>query len=256
MGFVRSLIQLARLPKSRAAIAQRVTPEYFPRALETAYGIALDDAGSSAHRMGGKPSWKNADCPNCQKHLQRFLSLDASAPELESLGWSAPRLELLLCWECPLGQDTFTYRVNAANELEILHAQRGEPETDFPYEKYPRWFTEARVNLEPLDSELDTDLRAHFYLRKEFEDGLGVDERFDIHRHMKISTPRHQVGGVPFLFDWSETLCPGCGNRMEFLATVADRTVLGEAIVDNDYVQSVAYLCRPCQVVSMRQECD
>ena len=43
---------------------------------------------------------------------------------------------------------------------------------------------------------------------------------------------------------------------MGFLATIADRTVLGEAIVDNDYVQSVAYLCRDCQVVSMRQECD
>jgi hypothetical protein len=183
-------------------------------------------------------------CPNCDKPLLRVMTLDTRDQRLCCTHVPVDRLSLYFCWRCNVAQAPFYYRLLTRGRIEILMYGRGGVEEGFPFSNYPLGFPECAVTLAAMPSSVQERL-----IR--INEGLISDAQW--------ARPRHQVGGVPFLFQYSGMLalkCAVCHNVMPFLATICDDTGTGQSFTGNRSVQMVFHFCRRCVVVLGYQECD
>jgi hypothetical protein len=224
---------------------------------QKAYTWSLSNESSFRHQIGGTSSFVGAICPNCEKPLTLFFSLDRSDRRVPLATWNTKCVELLYCWCCQLSEGYFSYRVECLSDipqLEIIEQTKGESFDDFPYADYPRQFESKSISL--VEVEESTEALKHEYAKSilagddDFWDELDQEQR-DI-----ISADMHQLFGVPYLHDFAEKCCPICGLPMKFLATVADDAGHGERFIGAECVQVVFTVCESCRVISARNECD
>jgi len=203
------------------------------------------------HVFCGPHEISDAWCPNCDKPLLRFLSLDTRDPRLRLQDKSFPLLHLLNCWTCKVAQRPFFYRINPDGGVNLLEYGSGFEGPDFPYEDYPQHFPGAPIQLIPLT---DEEQQTIYGLNE------GILEPFDTPFNTRLSCPAHQVGGEPFLIqsDWDcwKLNCPVCRQEMPFLASVGDSNLLPRGFTDNAYVQFGFSYCPTCDVVGSLQQCD
>ncbi|MEI7577774.1 MAG: hypothetical protein WCK51_12850 [Armatimonadota bacterium] len=213
--------------------------------------VATFPSHTGRHVIGGKPSTPGAVCPNCELPFTRFFYLDVTDPNLGDHQTNLSGLELLYCWQCPVAQSEFSYQFG---EFKLLKCATGPKEDDFPYEDYPRWFPEARVDFQPMPAQLAHQIEQYQDLSENEPDRINKFFTFSERDH--VSTPRHQLGGTPFRFENSVPTCPLCSRQMQFLMTVANSSTDPPEFVGNDYVQVVYHLCVTCSVVTATHECD
>jgi len=213
--------------------------------------------GSFQHVMGGQHSISGADCPNCEKPLLRFLSLDTTDERLGLRGLDAPHLPLLYCWPCGISEEEFFYRVKKDGSVELVASGYGPPSDRYPYEGYPDHFPMRRVELRAIpdgDQELVRAINRSSY-----------SPFSAAHEHLRSA--RHQIGGEAFLWQplREDLTCPDCSLEMLFLATICDNAVGPDvrkgyreevSFTKNLGVQVVYHYCRDCSVVGAYQMCD
>ena len=241
---------LATLSASSAMIGLPQVPASIPRQgyfLET-----VSDAGFPAlceHRLCGANECEGATCPNCRLPLLQIASLDGKDERLDLLGAPLSRVPLLFCWRCSVSQGDFSYRLRAGgSSIEILAALRGKPIPDFPYPEYPESFPLELIYLHAV-SEFDQAVLVRC--------SLGEDDYELFRRFPQLCKPKHQVGGVPFLFDAQrEVNCPCCGGQAPLFAAFGDNAGHGLRFTGNDFVQLVFHLCRACRVIAAYQATD
>jgi|HubBroStandDraft_4_1064222.scaffolds.fasta_scaffold01806_3 hypothetical protein len=207
------------------------------------------------HDFCGPHDIAGAHCPNCNKPLMRLLSLDAKDERLRFDPVRQPVVHLLYCWTCSIPFGEFTYKVTSDGSVELLQVPPRKPEMEFgqegPYEGYTGVFPHRQVSLQPLTADEEKQLRARVV--DDFDDG---DE--------DLFTPRHQVGGYPFIYNPSKTSCPLCSSEMPLLAAICDSSIGNDAFgiepensfTGNGGVQMLFQFCRDCSVVSAYQSCD
>jgi hypothetical protein len=185
-------------------------------------------------------------CPNCRRPLLRVLTLDTRDPRLElnttTVG-SLP-LPLLFCWRCNVSQGPFYYRLLSEPLVELLIYNRGGVEADFPYPDYPDYFPESPVTL----AAIPPDVQERLVKINEGE----IDD-------MQLGRPRHQIGGIPYLFQYEperQSSCAVCHAPMPFLATICDDNGDARGFTENSGVQMLFRYCRRCCVVLAYQQCD
>jgi len=223
-------------------------------------GYLVNWQGSPYHQVGephhffcGSPASDSAFCPNCVAPLLRMLSLDLSDQRLGLTESGFDLLELLFCWQCGLSQSPFFYQVLSGGRIFILRAESGPPVKGFPRIDYPRAFAEVPARLVMIDSGLSQLLEQYACS----DDGESFEaSAWPMETRFAVERPRHQVGGIPFLFDYESLICPLCARTMHFLATIADKNPDPLGFVDNAFVQVVFFYCARCGVVGCRQECD
>ena len=115
--------------------------------------LALQPLPAGAHTFGGPHQIAGANCPNCDKPLLRFLSLNTSDARLKLKGAPGTELSLLYCWTCNLAQQSFVYRMTPSDGIEILSFGAGGAVTDFPYPDYPAAFALGSVAFVPVTPE-------------------------------------------------------------------------------------------------------
>ena len=226
----------------------------FKTGFEQGYEVIIDVNSTSPHIMGGRPLLAEATCPNCALSLTRFLHIDCKSAPFTSLSQNWTFIELLYCWQCSLSQSPFSYKITENGELELVSVCKGDVVSEFPYENYPRWFTECRVEMKPLEARFAKDLELFHQLSVMAPEQIA--SRWSYSERDLLTTPFHQVGGIPFLNDYSPACCPSCSEGMQFIATIAYNSVSGELFVDSEYVQVVYFVCQKCNIVTARQDCD
>ena len=85
---------------------------------------------------------------------------------------------------------------------------------------------------------------------------LDLEQQSREHEHL---SPRHQVGGEPYLMQGADSVggaCPGCRESMPLLASASDDAGSGTSFIGNRGVQVVFLYCARCQVVSAGNQCD
>lgn len=215
------------------------------------YELGGAEATSSPHRFCGLPTTPGATCPNCDKPLLEFLSLDTRDERLGLANWSCTHLPLLFCWTCNLSQAPFSYRV-FVDSITIIQCKEGGVVSDFPYEDYPTHFPEARAVLVPVP---EADAKTIAKINRDGVDYHAPDAR----SQMKLDELRHQIGGEPRLIQGSPPepfSCPRCEASMHLFATIADDCLDRRGFTDNCGVQVIYFVCEGCHVVGCRQECD
>jgi len=122
--------------------------------------------------------------------------------------------------------------------------------SDGPYEAYTGVFPHRNVTLQRLAADEENKLRAR--LSGEFDED---DDLF---------SPRHQVGGSPFIDNPTNISCPVCSTEMPLLAAICDDATgnnpfgveVANSFVGNGGVQMIFHLCRECSVVGAYHSCD
>lgn len=189
-------------------------------------------------------------CPNCEKPLLRYLSLNPLDEKLELGALLKRSIDLYFCWRCPLAQSLFTYRLVGEDGIKILKIALGQAEIDFPYANYPEAFPSRRCCLSPLP---DHAIKNIVLCNENRLGEIPADE--SIH----LLKPAHQVGGVPILlqpYPSNGISCIGCGNEMPILASMGDDSGDGLGFTGNSYVQVIFCFCGQCRIVSAYQSCD
>lgn len=203
------------------------------------------------HVFCGPHEIPGAWCPNCDKLLLRFLSLDTRDPRLGLQDKPFPFLHLLNCWTCNIAHDPLFYRVNPDGGVSLIKYGMAGVEEDFPYEYYPRHFPGTPIQLVPLTEDEQLTI---------CQINEGILEPFDTPFNTSLSCPTHQVGGEPWLVqsDWDcwKMDCPECGEEMPCLASIGDSNLLPRGFTENSYVQFVFSYCPECDVVGALQQCD
>lgn len=204
--------------------------------------------GGPRHYLGGETRAPGAVCPNYRKPLLTLLDLDAHDPTLELQGTGLARFPVLFCWTCPAALSTVVYRfTGAGGDVALLDYKRGEPAADFPYVDYPASFPRHAVGLVALTPQEQALLH----------DLNSADDSDLAWTHRDLARPRHQVGGEPYLVQpLEEVRCPECQRGMPLFAALSDDALGSLKFADNDFVQALVHLCRPCRVVAVYQRCD
>ncbi len=239
------------------------------------YFVELSETqpGEYRHIFCGQHSIRDAWCPNCDKPLLRFLTLDLADPQLE-LNGSEERLPLMNCWTCGIAQADFYYQLRADNGISVLSCGRGEHTSDFPYNHYPEHFPQRHVQLVPMPTCIQQGLvRLNAgKVSSTYSDAVGMPE-LDTDTVGRVGNappmdhpdsesdgltiPKHQVGGQPYLLDtYWRMRCPKCGNRMPFLASIGDYSGTTKGFADNSFVQLLYHYCRECRCVGCYQQTD
>lgn len=213
--------------------------------------IPIVQTPTGRHLIGGSPNSAGALCPNCDLLLTRFFYIDLTDPTLGDHDTNLTSLELLYCWQCQLSQSEFSYQLG---DFKVIKCATGPPEDDFPYEDYPGWFSEARVDFAPMSTRLAHQIEHYQELSSKEPDRLN--NVFTLSERDQITTPRHQLGGTPFRFTNHTPTCPTCSAQMQFLMTVADASTDSRGFVGNEDVHVVYHLCLDCSMLTATQECD
>ena len=205
--------------------------------------------GSFEHFLCGKHAVKGAECPNCKKPLLLYFQFDLHDPRLTLKNREFSLLKLFFCWRCELACHPFIYKVIGDDEIRIIEFSEGAVETDFPYDNYPDFFPQERVDLIQLSSKEQSIIHAI--------NPMSDERDFDLsYENSDLDVPRHQFGGEPYLFGWHETKCPECRRNMSFFAALGDRAGGGMSFVKNEFVQVVFQFCGQCCMVGVYQTCD
>lgn len=201
--------------------------------------------GPCDHVFCGLPRVSDAWCPNCDKPMLCFLSLDTRDARLELGPVPFSTLSLVFCWTCNVAQDDFFYRVRDDGGIALLSYRQGGVQSDFPYANYPESFPPRKVSLripsraERLAMEV---INSNSIVGKEWR---------------SLDRPRHQVGGIPYSFhNERDMACPRCDRQMPFLASIGDRSGTDRGFVECDFVQVLFHYCRGCRTVGVFQETD
>ncbi len=225
---------------------------FSPRGYYVEFG---DPPGSEpfVHAFCGEHRIPGAVCETCRKPLLRFLSLDPRDPRLGLDAMRVKVLPLVFCWTCDKSS-SLTYRVTSEGNVEVLDPVRGTVEAaDFPYENYPRCFPGKAIRLVPVPEEDQALIRRAN--RDELNDEIVIEGKY-----VALATPRHQVGGEPYLVQGFnrdlEILCSLCKEAIPILAAIGDQSGSEQGFVDNEFVQVLFHYCVPCGVVKAYNECD
>lgn len=227
----------------------------------------------SKHLFCGEHAIKGADCPNCDKPLHRFTSLDLNDKKLDIPIKGLTKLHILYCWRCNVAQDEFFYKLIGDNEIKLLKYGKGieqipfffdelgdkekeewrkkdEDEEDFPYDDYPDFFPGAGISLKKIPK------RIQEYLTRFNSDGDFYPDRGDEAREYDI--PKHQIGGEPYLVqcDYTPSKCPECQVQMPLLATIGDDCLDERGFGGNTFAQVIYGMCVKCKIISAYQQCD
>lgn len=205
------------------------------------------------HKMGGSPNEEAPPCPNCRLQMTRFFELSRIDPALGRLRAFPSDVELLYCWQCAIPSRPFHYRYSNGGRVEYLAHGAGGMGPLFPYERYPRVFPQRSMRLRPMRRKLGLHLAEYTRLIAQGREEAAWELT---NKHKSLNVPRHQFGGLPFLYDYREFRCLCCGRPMMFLATVADQSTDPRGFVGNPFVQVVYYSCIECLVIGARHECD
>ena len=204
------------------------------------------DNPEAIHDFCGPHEIRGAQCPYCAKPLLRLLSLNSSDPRLGFDAAKVHTIHLLYCWTCSIPYGEFAYRILPDDGIEILQIPpiyRYAFGVDGPYESYTGNFPHQRVALMPLSEKEHTQLQAAAISHTEPE--------------MELATPRHQVGGYPFILNPSVINCPSCSHEIPLLAAICDDAT-GNGTDDlapehtftgNFGTQMIFHFCRDCSVV-------
>ena len=209
------------------------------------------------HYFCGAHAIAGADCPNCQKPLLRFLTLETSDKRVGLSHLGERQIHCLFCWTCNIAHESFYYKHNSDASVSLLEYGEGGVETDFPYDDYPIAFPGASVNLIEISEDAQKAMKSVNVGR------LKISSWRD--KHPDLFGCRHQVGGQPFLIQRNpdyeigrDIRCPECKNRMPFLAAIANDCLdeRGFAGEEGAGVQVLFNLCRACLTLHAFQQCD
>jgi hypothetical protein len=152
-------------------------------------------------------------------------------------------LHLLYSWTCGISDRDFTYR-ESNQGVEILAYTKGPTHSDFPYANYPVFFPRVEVDLQALTPEEQTAIRQ---MNRREDGSPSVTDQY-----LRPTAPRAQIGGEPRLMQWplGECLCPVCGCSMPLLASIGNENGCASGFTDNDFVQTLFFLCDGCMVVT------
>lgn len=202
------------------------------------------------HIFCGQNKVHGALCPNCNKPLLKYLSIDTRDDIVKNNFGDIKYLHFLFCWTCNIAQGDFVYQIIPPNEIRILNYKKGGLVLDFPYEDYPLFFPERKVGFKQID---------------EIYQQLIVDinrEKKDIYDYIEeypdIGAVKHQVGGEPMLIqrDIAKLKCQICREDMPLLASIGDRHPDNISFTRNEFVQILYFYCKKCSVIGVRQFCD
>ena len=215
----------------------------------TSAGYFLELAGAdSRHALCGPQHINGAVSPNSGLPLLLVASLDTADARLGISNLKLDTLHLLYSWTCGISADVFSYR-ESSKGLEIIRYTKGPTQASFPYENYPPFFPRVGVDLKALTS----DEQAIIERANRRESGALA-----LARQFRLAVPRSQVGGEPRLMQWPLRAChcPICGDAMPLLASIGNQTGSALGFTDNDFVQTVFFLCDTCTVVTAYNMCD
>lgn len=220
------------------------------------YGLVLEPPDEAAqHTFCGAHRIPGAWCFYGDHPLLRLLSLDTADERLGLADLGVPQVHLLYCWRCDVGD--LDYRLERDGSVSVfgekewgaLLRQRGvdieevrarlrQPETDYPYSGYPAAFPSRSARLVAVAQDDEQAL-------------LAAERGEDVSLPEALTTPKHQVGGLPYLVQGTSYIpaCPGCGADMAFVATIADDCGDPRGFVGNEWVQVVFFLCADCKRV-------
>lgn len=203
------------------------------------------------HRFCGAHKIPGAICASCQRPLLRLLSLDTRDRRLP-FDSTVEQIHLLFCWTC--GGEPLTYRLLDNGEVQVIGRPKGagSRDPDFPYSNYPTHFPGKKVALRAISSKAQNLIR-RANLRE-------VDEISESRQHPGVLTPRHQVGGEPYLVQGTRRdiheRCGLCSQEMPILACIGDDSGTKKGFVGNRFVQVIYHYCVACRFVTAYNECD
>ena len=202
-----------------------------------------------SHYFCGPNLIAGADCPNCRKKLTLLVLLRTDDPYLHKLAPLAAQLPLLYCFRCALHEDLFYYRLSGAS-VDILRCAEGPECPDQPYQGAPRQFAGCPAYLFELSQEAQDSIER--INREEIDSS-------DLPVHLKpLGYPAHQVGGKPLLSNtYHETItCIGCGNTMQFLASIADECLQPMGFTGDAGSQIMFHYCLACHIIAAFAQSD
>lgn len=207
------------------------------------------------HDFCGTHAIEGAGCPNCNRPFIRLLSLYGKDGRLNFDAVRHSVVHLLYCWTCSVPFGEFSYKVDADGSVEVLQVPPRQPGVEFglegPYDEYIGVFPLRQVALQSITADEENKLLA----RQSSDSDDGDDDLY---------SPRHQVGGYPFIYNPSKTFCPSCSTEMPLLATICDDATGNDpfgvepenSFTGNGGVQMVFHFCRACSVVSVYHSCE
>lgn len=216
------------------------------------FGKGKQRKGSPEHLFCGPHDIDGARCPNCEKNLLRFLTLDLTDRRFSGYGINVPVVHLLNCWTCNLAQNPFIYQMQPSGGIEIIKYGRGGQATDFPYGDYPEYFPAIPPKFRQVNP------RAQKALTKVNAD-YSMDYEFTLPQNLQdLLVPMHQIGGEPYLVqkELRNLSCPACSKPLVFFANLGDKAGDPRGFVDNDYVQMIFLVCKHCAILASYQQCD
>lgn len=200
------------------------------------------------HVLGGECTLKGALSPNSGRRLLQLASFYVAEGTIECKDWKLPRIPLLYSWTCAICEGKFSYRC-LENEIQIVESISGESYSDFPYENYPDGFSEMSVRLNPITGEEQNAIQEINMAPSNSDLSFDLSARFP-----NLSTPRHQVGGVPYYLagEPADAQCPCCGKDMFFFAEIGNKSFSDpRGFMGNDFVQLIFTVCPDCNVVAV-----
>ena len=200
-----------------------------------------------SHTRCGENLVPGAQCPNCRKPLLCILALDSRDPRVDVSGCPLESLPLLFCWTCNVAQDRFFYQLHSGG-VSLLRYKKGGVTDDFPYCSYPDHFPQSPLDLTPVTQEDQEMIRRL---------NAGEDMWLTNERAEELLVPDHQVGGEPILVSGDDRLkCVVCKRISPFFASVGDNAGHNLSFTENEFVQTLFFLCRRCWVVGAVQQSD
>ena len=215
----------------------------------TSAGYFLESArADSRHALCGPQHINGAVSPNSGLPLLLVASLDTADPLLGIENLKLDTLHLLYSWTCGISAGVFSYR-ESSKGLEIITYTKGPVQTDFPYDNFPPFFPRVGVDLKALSPDEQAIIER---VNRRESGALALARQFH------LTVPRSQVGGEPRLMQWPlrTCVCPVCGTSMPLLASIGNDTGSALRFTDNDFVQTVFFLCDTCTVVTAYNMCD
>jgi len=190
------------------------------------------------HGLGGANLYSGAECPNCRLRLILLFDFDAVDARLELQPVGLDHLPLLWCWSCSIPEGELRYRLEGAeSSVRVVEYTAGPPTGD-PYEGYSRTFPRRDVDLIALsEEEQDALIRIN-----------ATDYTMDLfEQYPALYGVHHQVGGEPWLLQSLDpVICSVCGIHLPLFASVGNNTFSPNSFMENDWVQVLFHVCRPC----------
>ena len=160
----------------------------FLSTINQAYLAQISVDSSVKHMFCGEHAIEGARCPNCNKALLRFLSIDTSDPLIASeLQSTVKQIHLLFCWTCNISQVDFYYQLNLDGSVSLLQFGIGGVETDFPYEDYPDHFPFAPIELIRIPDDIVSLFISYNDGKSIYPDPLYLGRAVDIPIHQSLS---------------------------------------------------------------------